>query len=117
MNICSLPIQSYKKGKASEFPGLADHAISLEELMEWIVDHATIEGEAGSDQILVKVARPGYKTIVFNAIPDDKYSSFKARVALNFGLHIPSIGLTFNGRYPRSNEYSHNQKLPFSSLK
>ena len=77
MNICSLPIQSYKKGKASEFPGLADHAITLEELMEWIVDHATIKGEAGSDQFHVKVAQPGYDTIVFNATPDEKYSSFK----------------------------------------
>jgi len=94
--------QSYKKGKASEFPGLADNAISLEEMMEWIVDHTTIKGEAGSDQFHVKVAREGYGTIVVNATPDEKVSSFKARVAPRFGLHNPPIG--FNGRYPAMNE-------------
>ena len=96
MNICSLPIQSYKKGKASEFPGLADNAISLEELMEWFVDHATIKGEAGSDQFQVKVVRPGrYGISVFNATPDEKYSSFKARVASRVGLHDSRFALSF----------------------
>ena len=111
MNICSLPIQSYKKGKASEFPGLADHAISLEELMEWIVDHATIKGEAGSDQFHVKVALEGYDTIVFNVNPDETYSSLKARAANRF--RICRFGLSFNGRDPPSHEYSHNEKLRF----
>ena len=79
-----MPIQSYKKGKASEFPGLADHAISLEELMEWIVDHPTFKGEAGSDQFHVKVALEGYDTIVFNATPDEKCSSIKATVGVHY---------------------------------
>ena len=116
MNICSLPIQSYKKGKASEFPGLADHAITLEELMEWIVDHATIEGEAGSDQFHVLVARAGHETMVFNATPDEKYSSFKARVSSRVG-RIGQFGLSFNGRELSTMEYSHNEKLWLSSLK
>ena len=113
-----MPVQSYKKGKASEFPGLADHAITLEEMMEWFVDHAIIKGEAGSDQFHVKVAREGYGTIVVNATPDEKYSSFKARVAPHFGLYdLHNWGLKINGRCPARMEYSHNEKLPLSSLK
>ena len=91
--------------------------------MEWIVDHTTIKGEAESDQFHVKVAKEGYNTTIdVNATPDEKYSSFRASVAARFGLDaiysdVLTFGLTFNGRSPASREYSHNEKLPFSSLK
>lgn len=91
--------------------------------MEWNIDHghATINEEAGSGQFQVKAkVQAGYQRgedyVVFTATPDEKYSSLKARVANHWGLKASHFGLRFNGRYPTTNGYSHNEKLWFQSL-
>ena len=100
-------LQSYTTGKASDIPGLGDNAACLEEMKEWIIDHATIiveEEEATPDPYHVKVefedVRLGHETMTFNATPGEKVSSLKARVATQLGLYSSKILLRFNGNVP-----------------
>ena len=94
-----IALQSYTTGKGSEIPGLEDNASCLEEMKEWIIDHATItvleEEKATPDSYHVKVEwedlRLGHETMIFNATPDEKYSSLRARVATHLGLFTSTI--------------------------
>ena len=96
-------LQSYTTGKASDIPGLEDNAACLEEMKEWIIDHATIiveEEEATPDPYHVKVefedVRLWHETMTFIVTPSEKCSSLKGRAATKTGLFASSL-LLFQG--------------------
>ena len=95
-------LQSYTTGKASDIPGLEDNAACLEEMKEWIIDHANIMVEPDPYHVKVEFedVRLGNETVILKTTPGEKVSSFKARVATQLGLFSSKILLRFNKNVP-----------------